>query len=123
MSKCADRVCGGFTAADGAFHVAVPLRGALGAGPVDAPDRSAPRLAVGRPDSGREVRAVTAAGELLGHPVPLDVLPGACRRLAEVADEAAEDGLPPLRRAPARPDARLFALQEAHQDAGRAGRR
>jgi hypothetical protein len=68
MSQCAGRVSSGFTAADGAFHVAIPLRGALGAGPVDAPDRRAPRLAVGRPDSRSEVRAVAAAGELLGRP-------------------------------------------------------
>src|SRR5580693_9701182 len=121
VSKCGDRVCGGFAAADGAFHVAVPLRGALGAGPVDASDRRAPRLAVGRPDSGREVRAVTAAGELLGHPVPLEILLRAGGRLAEVADEAAQHGVPPLGRAAAGPDARLLALQEAHQDAGPAG--
>src|SRR5580700_107679 len=107
VSKCGDRVRGGFAAADGAFHVAVPPRGALGAGPVDAPDRRAPRLAVGGPDAGREVRPVTAAGVLLGHPVPLEVLHGTCRRRAEVADEAADHGLPPVRRATARPAARL----------------
>lgn len=28
-SKCGDRVCCGFAAADGAFHVAVPPRGVL----------------------------------------------------------------------------------------------
>src|SRR5271170_4546107 len=103
MSKRADRVRSGFAAADGAFHVAIPLRRVLGAGPVDAPDRRAPRLAVGRPDSGREVRAVTAAGELLGHPVPLEVLRGARRLLTEVADEAAEHGFASLGRAEARP--------------------
>src|SRR5712691_10979391 len=59
VSEGGDRICGGFTAADGAFHVAVPLWRAFGAGPVDAPDRCAPRLAVGRPDSRCEVRAVS----------------------------------------------------------------
>src|SRR5215472_9731247 len=122
-SERRDRLCGGFAAADGALHVAVPLGGALGTGPVQAPDRRAPGLAVGRPDARREVRAVAAAGELLGHPVLLDVLLGTGRRPAEVADEAAEHGLPPLGRAAAGPDARLFALQETQQDTRRAGRR
>src|SRR5580658_2219257 len=123
MSKCADRVRGGFAAADGTFHVAIPLRGVLGAGPVDAPDRRAPRLAVGRPDSGAEVRAVTSAGELLGHPVPLEILRGARRLLTEVADETADHGRLPLGWAATRPAARRFALQETHQHAGRTGRR
>src|SRR5580704_5657308 len=123
MSQGGDRVCGGFTTTDGAFHVAVPLWRTLGAGPVDTPDRCAPRLAVGRPDSRCEVRAVAAAGEFLGHPVTLDVLFRTCRGLAEIADEAADYCLLPLGMAAARPYARLFALQETHQDAGRAGRR
>src|SRR6516225_5092854 len=117
-SERGDRLRGRLAAADGALHIAIPLRGALGAGPVDAPGRRAPRLAVGGPDARCEVRAVAAAGELLGHPVPLDVLPGAGRRLAEVADEGADHGVAPFGLAAAGPAARLPALDEAHQDAG-----
>ena len=69
------------------------------------------------------MRAVTAAGELLGHPVPLDVLLRAGRGLAEVADEAANHGRLPLSLVAARPDARLLTLKEARQHAGRAQRR
>src|SRR5215470_1387357 len=112
-------VRGGFAAADGALHVAVPPGGTLGTGPVDASGWFAPRLAVGRPDSRCEVRAVAAAGELLDHPVPLDVLLGPAGRIAEVADEAADHGIAPLGLAAVRPDARFLALKEAHQDAGR----
>src|ERR1700683_1759976 len=122
-SERGDRLRGGFAAADGASDVAVPLGGALGAGPVDAPARCAPRLAVGRPDSGCEVRAVAAAGELLGHPAPLEVLLGLARGVAEVPGEAADHGLAPFGLAAARPHARLLAFDEAHQDAGLAGRR
>ena len=121
LSERSDGLRGGFAAADGALHVAVPLGGTLSAGPVDASGGCAPRLAVGRPDSRCEVRAVAAAGELLGHPVPLDVLLGARRRLSEVPDEAADHGIAPLGLAAARLDARFLALKEAHQDAGRAG--
>src|SRR5215510_593440 len=118
-----DRLRGGFAAADGALHVAVPPGGTLGTGPVDASGRCAPPLAVGRPDSRCEVRAVAAAGELLGHPVPLDVLLGPAGRAAEVADETADHRLPPFGLAAARPRPRLLALKEAHQHPGPTGRR
>src|SRR5215813_13779979 len=110
-------------AADGALHVAVPPGGALRTGPVDAPDRCSPCLAVGRPDARCEVRAVAAAGELLGHPVPLDVVLGPAGRAAEVADETADHRLPPFGLAAARPRPRLLALKEAHQHPGPTGRR
>jgi hypothetical protein len=48
LSERGDRLRGGLATADGAFHVAVPFGGVLCAGPVDAPDRFAPRLAVNR---------------------------------------------------------------------------
>src|SRR6202035_4372950 len=96
----------------------VPPGGILSARPVDASGRCAPRLAVGRPDSRCEVRAVAAASELLGHPVPLSVLLGPACSIAEVSGEAADHGLSPLGHATARPRARLLALKEAHQDAG-----
>jgi hypothetical protein len=45
VSKCGDRVRGGFAAADGAFHVAVPPRGTYEIMPADggAPVRFATR--------------------------------------------------------------------------------
>src|SRR5262249_59419658 len=107
----------------GAPRREVPRGGPLGTGPLDARGRCAPPLAVGRPASRCEVRAVAAAGELLGHPVPLDVLLGPAGRIAEVADEAADHRLPPFGLAAARPRARLLALNEAHQHAGPTGRR
>ena len=81
-----DRLAG----AHRALHVAVPDGRGLGAGPVDPADGLAQGMAVRRPHARREVGAVAAAGELLGHPVALEVLDRCQRTRAEVAGEALE---------------------------------
>src|SRR5690349_4923326 len=56
---------------DGAVHVAVPVRGRLGAGPVDASDRLAQRGAEIDQRAGADDGHRTAAVPLFGRPVEL----------------------------------------------------
>src|SRR5437867_3382674 len=98
-----------------AVHVAAPLGGGLGTGPVNRADRLAQRVAVARPHAGCEVGAVAAARPLLLRPVELDVVAGVGRAWAEEAHERVDHRLPAFGERHARQAPGLVALEEAEQ--------
>src|SRR5438094_4107243 len=102
----------------GAVHVAPPLGGGLGAGPVDRADRLAQRVAVAGPHAGREVGPVAAARPLLLRPVELDVVARLGRTRAEEAHERVDHRPPAFRRGHAREAPGLVTFEEAEQHSG-----
>ena len=72
------------------------------------------------PGAGGEVGAVATTAVLLGHPVAFDVLERTERRVTEVAGEAPEHGVAPLRQGRSGEAPTVVTFQEADEDAGRA---
>src|SRR5581483_5932704 len=107
---------GPLAGADGAVHVAVPVRGRLGAGPVDAAHRLAKPRAVGGVEPGRRDADRAAAGPELGRPRGLEVLVRRARPRAEPPRELVQDRAAALGAREPREGARGVAADEAEDD-------
>src|SRR5947209_1637312 len=104
-----------------ALHVAVPLRRRLGPRPVQPSDWRAQGLAIRGQHTRRQESRVAAARVFLLCPGELDVLLRNTRPLAKVAREAIQNFSAALLDAPPAPAPAFLALDEAEQDARRAG--